>query len=174
MIKLKNCPKNLKVSLTHIKENTRFTKWKAYCSLPGYSCSNSAIESFNECIKRDFTLRKKLTVYGFIQNCLEIVKYYSNRGDKFEIKTKPTSCALRLGNTMANWKNFNRLDKYLYCFNGFYKLNIVRMTCNCKYFVKLAYCSHLLALKILLSNDKFVKKPKRGRTKLAKNLYSKN
>ncbi|RNA37007.1 hypothetical protein BpHYR1_021889 [Brachionus plicatilis] len=51
-----------------------------------------------------------------------------------------------------------------------YTLNTKENTCICKYFVKYAYCSHLMALKELLDNDEFANKPKRERNKLAERV----
>ena len=36
------------------------------------------IESFNSCTKRDFTLRKKISVIGTINRLQNIIAYYSN------------------------------------------------------------------------------------------------
>ena len=39
------------------------------------------------------------------------------------------------------------------------------MECECKYYCKFGYCSHLLALIDLFNNEEFVKKAKKGRPK---------
>ena len=40
-------------------------------------------------------------------------------------------------------------------------------TCECKFYMKLGYCSPILALKKLWENDDFVNRPKKGRRKIA-------
>ena len=66
---------------------------------------------------------------------------------------------------MADWDNFTRVGKRMYEYLSFYSIDIKASECNCKYFVKLGYCAHLLALKALLKNDQFVNKAKKGRPK---------
>ena len=54
----------------------RFTNWKICDCPPGYAKTNSPIESFNNCIKRDFTIRRRLSVPMAIDKLGQIVCYY--------------------------------------------------------------------------------------------------
>ena len=71
----KIAPKMLK----YIKEQwlEKYNNWQIFRNPPGYANTNSNIESFNASIKRDFTFRKKLSVYVAVNKIKEIVHYYS-------------------------------------------------------------------------------------------------
>ena len=56
--------------------NEKFNKWQIFHSPPGYANTNSNIESFNRQIK-GFTQKKKLSVFGMIDKCCEMVHFYS-------------------------------------------------------------------------------------------------
>jgi hypothetical protein len=57
--------------------NEKFKNWQIFQSPPGYANNNSNIESFNRLIK-GFTQKKKLSVFGIVDKCCEMVYYYSS------------------------------------------------------------------------------------------------
>ena len=54
----------------------KFKKWKIFHNPPGWSNTNSNIESFNAVIKRDFTLRRRYSVYASVEMMEDIILYY--------------------------------------------------------------------------------------------------
>ncbi len=70
----------------YVKESwydSRYNKWMIYHTPPGFGNTNSPIESFNATIKRDFFLRKRLSVLGCALKIEDIIKYYSSDDIKF-------------------------------------------------------------------------------------------
>ncbi|RNA39565.1 hypothetical protein BpHYR1_012640 [Brachionus plicatilis] len=55
--------------------------------------------------------------------------------------------SFRFFTTILYIDNFKLMGKRSYIFNGYYTLNTKENTCSCKYFVKYAYCSHLMTSK---------------------------
>ncbi|RNA16598.1 hypothetical protein BpHYR1_011524, partial [Brachionus plicatilis] len=91
--------------------------------------------------------------------------YYTSK--RFAYEPSPNTRAQITAKSMASWNNFNK-------FNDFYKLDVKKRTCGCKYLIKLGYYSHQLTLKKLLENDEFVNEQKKSRPKLAGNWLSSN
>ena len=54
----------------------KFKKWKIFHNPPGWSNTNSNIKSFNAVIKRDFTLRRRYSVYASVEMMEDIILYY--------------------------------------------------------------------------------------------------
>ena len=83
--------KSSKACYKYIREqwiNSRFNCWQIYHSPPGYANTNSNIESFNRQIKA-FTQKKKLSVFGMVDKCKEMVYYFSKEQDrKFNVYPK--------------------------------------------------------------------------------------
>ena len=50
--------------------------------------------------------------------------------------------------------------------NNYYKIDR-KKTCECEFYVKLGYCSHIFTLEKLWENDDSVNRPKKGRIKIA-------
>ena len=60
---------------------------------------------------------------------------------------------------MASWDNFKKIYQRTYLYKGCYKSNLLTKNCACKYYLKLVYCSHLLALQELFKKkDQFINK----------------
>ena len=66
----------------------KWSKWQIYHNPPGWSNTNSNIESFNATIKRDFSLRRRYTVYGSVNIIKEIISYYSVNTDIFQLNPR--------------------------------------------------------------------------------------
>ncbi|CAF0708035.1 unnamed protein product [Brachionus calyciflorus] len=161
-----NCPDFARYLFkSWLSKNSKYTKWKVYNSPPGYATTNSPIESFNASIKRDFTYRKKLSVFGFILKSFEIIKYYSVTDKHFENTPIPSIRAKNLAKSVSKWENFSQISKYIYEYKGYYSLNSKNFDCDCKYYLKWGYCSHQLALRNLFNEKEFVNKSKKGRPK---------
>ena len=75
----------------------------------GYATTNSAIESFNAGIKRDFTFRQKLSVINFFHKCLEIFKYYSLAGKDYKQAPIPTKRCITYAKKITNCVNFKNI-----------------------------------------------------------------
>ena len=168
-----------------------FNKWQIFRSYPGYANTNSNIKSFNASIKRDFTLRRRMSVPAAINKIYEIINYYSTIEVKFELK--PAFDKTVVSNSQIYSKrNFKNMGSYVQSryqdetlesqYSIYLKKDLTKCTCSCCYFQKHAICKHLLAYgnlhglnifgkKFFNEPIKFVNKikrgPKSGRYKLA-------
>lgn len=155
-------------------ENHRFNKWQIFQSPPGYANTNSNIESFNRQIK-GFTHKKKLTVFGMIDKCEEMVNYYSTlQGDRFnefpKFNKKVNEMALKLDKSL-----FKKISMNNYRYKSWI-INKNEKCCSCRGFLKHAICQHSLGFSHLKNlqwfgpkytnrSDEFVFKNKIGRKK---------
>jgi hypothetical protein len=153
--------------------DNRFSKWQIFHSPPGYANTNSNIESFNRQIK-GFTERKRLSIFGMLKKCEEMVLYYSIQQNYFnefpKYNNKLNTSALGLDKGL-----FKKLSFKLFSFKN-WTINRSDRTCSCRCFCKNAICSHSLAFSHLkdlnwfgpkyskVSNE-FVYKNKKGRKK---------
>ena len=121
----------------------KWSKWQIFHSPPGWSSTNSNIESFNATIKRDFSLRRRYTVFGSVNVIKDIITYYSTNKEEF-------CCYPRF-----NQKTHERGKHYMaakYKKNGVFQvsvmdkyiINIQNRKCSCRWFLKNAVCEHIL------------------------------
>ena len=96
---------------------------------------------------------------------MDMVYHFSRTAKVFNNEPIPKFRIIKASNSIACWSNFNNYGKHVYQFNRYYNLDFKNLSCDCKYFVKFAYCIHILALKKLLEKKEFVNKPKKGRPK---------
>ena len=54
------------IKVSQKKRKKTVSKWQMFHNPPGWSNTNSNIESFNVTIKRDFSLRKRYSVWGSV------------------------------------------------------------------------------------------------------------
>ncbi|CAF0860350.1 unnamed protein product [Brachionus calyciflorus] len=59
-----------------------FSNWQIFNTPPGYSSSNSIIESFNRTVKTSFTLKKRLSVLKSLEMLENKCKFYCNLNTK--------------------------------------------------------------------------------------------
>jgi len=162
-----------------------FNKWQVFRNPPGFANTNSNIESFNASIKRDFTIRRRMSisVNGGLSKLKEIVVYYSNIGEPFEKQPPFCEKALELAKGISK-KQFKMQGRQLVIYNGSntsfkIKLDNSSFSCDCKYFIKGAVCKHTVAYSMLYELNwfglkyskeptKFACKAKRGRIPNAK------
>ena len=142
-----------------------FSAWQIYENPVGYANTNSPIESFNKEIKATFTKRRKLSVLGFVKKMVEIVQYYSNAALPFETEFKWQNAAKRTAKQI-DLSEYVKIDKNRFSYSG-YRINILKKTCTCCYFIKWGICKHLIAYitKEELHNKRveFAYKAKRGK-----------
>ena len=55
--------------------NSSFNKWQIFRNCPGMANTNSIIESFNSCIKRDFTLNNHLNICLTSRSLMKYCEY---------------------------------------------------------------------------------------------------
>jgi hypothetical protein len=108
-----------------------FTNWKIYCSAPGIASTNNALESFNNVIKRCYTLNASLPSVE--------VKQKSEAIDESNYVIREERNAL-----VTYQKHGNDEIYHVSCLNG---------TCTCRYYMKMGYCKHLLHAHALLNED---------------------
>ena len=108
------------------------------------SNTNSNIESFNVTIKRDFSLRKRYSVWGSVDIIEEIILYCSTCKKEFwvtpkfdkDIKAQGKRCIIGPLKQRSNGKIIYK-DKYM--------ISLTERTCSCGNFMKHAVCGHILA-----------------------------
>ena len=138
-------------------ENKRFNKWQIFRSPPGYANTNSNIESFNTQIK-GFTNKKKLTVFGMVDKCSEMIHYYStvqaevfNEFPKFNKKLNES--ALKFDKSLFKKSSYNK-----YNYKKYTLIDRVHKSCSCRGFLKQAICLHSLAFSHLKNLEWFGQK----------------
>jgi DNA-binding transcriptional regulator YiaG len=158
-----------------------FKHWQIFDTPPGYAATNSPIEGYNNKIKKIYTKRRRLSVYAFVVKLIEVIKSESKDRKAFELNSKPSKACIEKSRKIKNKKLFKRVrdNKYEYT-NGEKKhiLCVKENSCSCSYYLKWMYCIHTIAFDRLftekLVEDKFITKPKRGKTKKASNCYTKD
>ena len=123
--------------------NAKFSKWQIYHSPPGYANTNSNIESFNRQIK-GFTQKKKLSIFGMLDKCCEMVHYYStlqkdnwNEFPKFYLKINDYALK-KIDQSLFKKLNYNKFGYKQWV------INRTERTCSCRGFLKHAICPHSL------------------------------
>ena len=174
--------KNHKDMLSYFKKSWLlgdFTKWQIFHNPPGYASTNSNIESFNASIKRDFTLRRRLSV-AVIMKFGEITTYYSLHSKTF-FTTPAYNRKLQDKAFEINKDRYKKQGKYLVSIKSgdiSYYINLKDGECTCCSFVKNAICKHSLSYsnrnscnwfgpEYTKQASKFITKIKRGRPKHA-------
>ena len=101
----------------------KFKKWKIFHNPPGWSNTNSNIESFNAVIKRDFTLRRRYSVYASVEMMEDIILYYSTNPKKFN--TTPKFCAKMVKEAKRCARNkYKKKGKLLVSYKDKWLLNL--------------------------------------------------
>ena len=98
-----------------------WSNWQIFCNKPGHANTNSNIESFNNVIKRDFTLRRKLNMKCTIAKLFEIIIFYSNRGPEFENAPKFSKKTKDLASSLTK-SNFKMIRKNKIVYTAFSRL----------------------------------------------------
>jgi len=122
----------------------KFSKWQIWHNPPGWANTNSNIESFNATIKRDFSLRKRYSVYSSVNVIKQIISYYSTNKNQFHLTPKFDAKLHQLGLKCAITNSYKRREIGLVVCNDKYVIKIKKRTCNCRYFLKNGVCSHIL------------------------------
>ena len=60
-------------------KKSKFRNWQLFNTPPGYSCTNSPIESYNRQIKHSFTCRVKFDMIPAMKVFEDLVRYESNQ-----------------------------------------------------------------------------------------------
>ena len=121
-----------------------YSKWQIYHSPPGWASTNSNIESFNATIKRDFSLRRRYSVYSSVSIIQQIINYYSTNKSTFHTKPKFDSKTHELGKRCASVDVYKKKTSNEVLCRDKYIIKIKTRCCSCRYFIKHAVCSHIL------------------------------
>lgn len=104
---------------------------------------------FNATIKRDFSLRKRYTVYGSVKVIKQMILYYSTHKPVFHTTPRWHESTHLLGKRLSlevykkvDMHNVLLNDNYL--INVKHKISIKHRTCSCGKFLKWAVCGHIL------------------------------
>jgi hypothetical protein len=128
-----------------------------YCSAPGISSTNNALESFNNVIKKCYTLNARHSLSAlvdlFMKPLVFDISMDINRKDlrrcyelhclpSVEVKQKSEAIdesnyvIQEERNALVTYQKHGNVEIYcVSCLNG---------TCTCRYYVKMGYCKHLL------------------------------
>jgi len=121
-----------------------YSKWQIYHNPPGFASTNSNIESFNATIKRDFSLRKRYSVYSSVNIIQQIINYYSTNKTIFHTTPKFCKKTHELGKKCAIVDKYKKQAPSVYLCRDKYIIKTKSRTCSCRYFLKHAVCSHIL------------------------------
>ncbi len=150
-----------------------------YHTPPGFANTNSPIESFNATIKRDFFMRKRLSVLGCALKLEDVIKYYSSNDIEFHRYPKFVE-AYQKKASLKTIKDFIPTGKKIFKLLSSVKkwgdhiINVEKKSCSCPLYLKRAICIHSLAYSNLLKlnwfgssysgkSTQFFTKTKRGR-----------
>jgi len=141
-----------------------FTTWKLYCSEPGLASTNNALESFNNILKKSYTLNSRHTLSAlldiFIEQLVFDVSMDLNDLRKcFELRQLPaveikvksekiddTSYFIReQGNSIVTYRKHGNTVTY--------SVNCSTGSCTCRYSMKMGYCKHILHAHALMNED---------------------
>jgi hypothetical protein len=175
----------------------KWSNWQIYHNLPGQANTNSNIESFNNIIKKKFTLRTKLNMKAALKAIEKLIVYYSTEPEDFQTYPRFDSKIKETADKFSK-ANFKKITPTQYHYHSLvtetkFKLTIndplchAKCSCECKDFIKKGVCCHLVGLSSTHNlelyfgkyadapkfvKDKFVCKTKKGR-KRGKPLYGK-
>jgi hypothetical protein len=120
-----------------------FSRWQIYHNPPGYASTNSIIESFNATIKRDFSLRKRYSVYSSVNIIQYIINYYSKNKIRFALTSNFSKKTHNVGKKCALVDTYKKQPLGVYLCRDKYIIKIKARSCSCRYFLKEAICSHI-------------------------------
>lgn len=130
-----------------------FTMWQVFNTPPGYSTTNSPIESINKQIKQTFTNYERHSVYELTKIIGDIIVYYSLNQAFFNLNTpkpsielinkakKYTSEQFKSSQEFVTFTGYNNMIKSYY----YLYINLQEKTCSCSTFLDKAVCHHLVA-----------------------------
>ena len=134
--------------------NDSFNKWKIFCSEPGVACTNNAIESFNKTFKKNYTFGTRHSLPALVDIIMEKLIFnlsmdIINGRKAYEVRRKPTSTVRRKCNAISDETYTIRKNEMLYYFtkrenNHQHTVDLGNVNCTCRFFMKHAYCKHLL------------------------------
>ncbi len=141
-----------------------FNDWQIYCSAPGVASTNNALESFNNIIKRCYTLNARHSLSALVDLFMERLVfdvsmdlkdlrkcYELRRLPSLEVKQKSEAIDERNyvireeGDAVVVYRKHGSVETYhVSCLNG---------TCTCRCYMKMGYCKHLLHAHAWLNED---------------------
>jgi len=141
------------------------------------------VESFNRQIK-SFTQKKKLSIFGMLDKCSEMVHYYSTvQADSFNEYPRYIDSLNNLAKKIDK-SLFKKVTNIKFSYKRWI-INKTEQTCSCRGFLKHAICPHSLALsqikdwnwfgpKYQTRSNEFVYKNKKGAKKGSRYKKSKS
>jgi hypothetical protein len=143
-----------------------FNCWKIFCSAAGVAATNNALESFNKTIKKNFTLGTRHSLPALFDIIMERLLLnlsldIETERKIFEERHNPCLTVRKNSNAIddATYRvRPNQLNGLLYTFtklenNQQHLVDFDRGSCTCRYFLKYAYCKHILHIHRLRNED---------------------
>jgi hypothetical protein len=132
-----------------------FTNWKFYCSAPGIASTNNTLKSFNNVIKRCYTLNARHSLSALVDLVMEQLGFDISMDVKDLCKCYELHCLPSVEvkqkseaideNNYAIREERNGLVTYQKHGNvEVYCMNCLNGTCSYRYYMKMGYCKHLL------------------------------
>jgi len=164
----------------------RFNRWQVWQTPPGYTVSNSVIESFNKQLKQTWTKYEKKNILAAVNSLRDAIQFYAVQKHSYETTPEPDREMIKIAKKMTK-DNFLSYDIYNYSYsnlttNSFYYINSYYLTCTCGDYFDKKVCRHLVGCSILFNFKipnychvkEFVKKTKRGRPSKAASALKKD
>lgn len=140
-----------------------FNTWKIFCSAPGVATTNNALESFNNTIKKIYTFGARHTLPALFDIIIQKLLFnYSvdvvTQRKVFEDRRRPCS-SVRQSSCDIDDKTYKvTTHELLYTFtklenNRQHVVDFSQGSCTCRFFLKHAYCKHILHIHKLRNED---------------------
>jgi len=131
-----------------------FTNWKIYCSELGIASTNNALESFNNVIKRCYTLNARHSLSALVDLFMEQLVFDISMDVKdlhkcYElchlpsVEVKQKSEAFDENNYVIREERNGLVTYQKHGNNEVYHMNCLNGTCTCKYYMKMGYYSFM-------------------------------
>lgn len=120
-----------------------FSNWQIFNNPPGWANTNSNIESFNATIKRDYSLRRRYSVFGSVDIICTMIVYYSSHKKTFHITPKFDK-DIKIYAKKCSIAKYTKISGDIFSYKDKFNINIRKRWCNCANFLKHAICGHIL------------------------------
>ena len=114
--------------------NGRWSNWQIWHNPPGWANTNSNIESFNATIKRDFSLRKRYSVYNSVSVINQIIAYYSTNKKPFHLTPKFSEKTHQLGLKCSVSHIYKKHGQGHILCNDKWVIKLKNHSCTCRFF----------------------------------------
>lgn len=129
-------------------------KWRVYNSPLGFSTTNNPIESYNNKIKVQFTMRVLMSMKGICDLFKDVCAFECERLKEFSNEVKVTSKIYKRAQSflVENSSSLKRFSVSQYIYKE-HVIDLDLKSCECRFFSKNAMCHHLVAVALLENRE---------------------